>query len=69
MHDSALVKGKKLPTAAEVARYGVQAMLRGRRVAIHGCLNWLMAQSVRFTPRRMVTWLVAQMSRPASARA
>jgi len=69
MHDSALVKGKKLPTAAEVARYGVQAMLRGRRVAIHGCTNWLMAQSVRFTPRRIVTWLVAQMSRPASAQA
>lgn len=67
MHDSALVKGKRLPTAAEVARYGVQAMLNGRRVAVHGLMNRLMAQSIRFTPRRLVTRLVASMSRPVMA--
>ncbi len=67
MQDSALVRGKNLPTAAEVARYGVAAMLRGQRVAIHGWMNWAMAQSVRFTPRRLVTALVALMSRPAHA--
>ena len=64
MHDSALVKGRRLPTSAEVAAYGVKAMRRGQRVAIHGCMNWLMAQSVRFTPRALVTRVVALMSRP-----
>lgn len=67
MHDSALVKGKRLPTAAEVADYGVRALMAGRRVAVPGLMNRAMAQSVRFTPRRWVTWLVAQMSRPVSA--
>ncbi|MEW6705568.1 MAG: SDR family oxidoreductase [Pseudomonadota bacterium] len=61
--DSALFKGKRLPDASEVARYGVRALQRGRRVAVHGCMNSLLAQSVRFTPRRVVTRLVAQMSR------
>jgi short-subunit dehydrogenase len=43
MHDSALVKGKKLPTAQEVARHGVRAAMRGRTVTIPGVMNWLMA--------------------------
>jgi uncharacterized protein len=64
MHDSALVKGKRLPSAKTVADYGLRAMRRGQRVAIHGGMNWLLAQSIRFTPRRVVTWLVAKMSRP-----
>jgi uncharacterized protein len=65
MHDSALVKGKKLPTAKEVADYAVAALDRGQTVAIHGAMNWLMAQSPRFTPRSIVTRIVAAMSRPA----
>lgn len=67
MHDSALVKGKRLPTADEVAAYGVRALLAGRRVAVPGLMNRLMVQSVRFTPRRIVTALVARMSRPVAA--
>lgn len=67
MQSSALVNGKRLPTAAEVAAYGVRALLAGRRVAVPGLMNRLMVQSVRFTPRRVVTRLVAQMSRPVSA--
>jgi uncharacterized protein len=63
MHASALVKGKKLPTSAEVARYGFRAMRRGQRVAVHGTLNWLMVQSLRLTPRRVVTWMVNAMSK------
>jgi short-subunit dehydrogenase len=61
--DSALFKSRRLPDAAEVARYGVQAMERGQRVAIHGRLNRWMAQSIRLTPRRWVTAIVARMSR------
>jgi short-subunit dehydrogenase len=65
MQDSALVKDKRLPSAAVVAAYGVTAAFRGQRVAVHGWQNWLLAQSVRFTPRRVVTRLVAHLSRRA----
>jgi short-subunit dehydrogenase len=61
--DSALFKGRRLPSAAAVARYGVRAMARGQRVAIHGAANCAMAQSVRFAPRRWVTAMVAHVSR------
>ena len=67
MHASALVKGKKLPSAETVAYAGFRAMQRGQRVYIPGAMNWLMAQSVRFTPRRMVTALVKAMSKPTHA--
>lgn len=54
MEDSALVKGKKLPTSKEVAEYGYNAMMKGKTVAIHGLVNWIMANSVRFLPRALV---------------
>jgi short-subunit dehydrogenase len=58
MEDSRLVKGKKLPSSAEVARYGYKAMLRGKTVAIHGIGHYLMANSVRFAPRAWVLQLI-----------
>jgi short-subunit dehydrogenase len=58
MENSALVKGKKLPSSKEVAEYGYEAMMKGKTVAIHGTLNYLMANSVRFTPRALVVKLV-----------
>lgn len=67
MHASALVNGKKLPTSDEVAAAGYRALQRGQRVYIPGLMNWLLAQSVRFTPRRMVTTLVRLLSRPVAA--
>jgi hypothetical protein len=54
MHESKLVKGKKLPSAKEVALYGYKAMMNNRTVAIHGIMNYLMANSVRFAPRGMI---------------
>jgi short-subunit dehydrogenase len=67
LNDSKLFKDKKLPTAAEVAGYGYQAMMAGKTVAIHGTMNWLMANSVRFSPRKMVTAMVRKMSERDSA--
>jgi uncharacterized protein len=64
MQSSGLVKGKRLPTADEVGVLGYHAMMAGKRVYIPGTMNWLMAQSVRFTPRRMVTALVKTLSAP-----
>lgn len=64
LDDSALVKGKRLPTSEEVAKAGLAALWRGQRVYIPGVGNWLLAQSVRFSPRRVVTTLVKWLSRP-----
>lgn len=65
MHDSALVKGRQLPTAEAVAKAGYRAMQRGQRVFIPGAMNWLMAQAPRFTPRRLTTSIVRTLSQPA----
>ena len=54
MENSALVKGRKLPSSKEVAEYGYRAMMKGKTVAIHGLLNYIMANSVRFLPRSIV---------------
>jgi short-subunit dehydrogenase len=58
MGDSRLVNTVTLPTAQEVAEYGYHAMMKGKTIAVHGFMNKVMAQSVRFTPRKMVTSLV-----------
>jgi short-subunit dehydrogenase len=58
MQESKLVKGRKLPTSKEVAEYGFKAMMKGKRVAIHGLLNYIMANSIRFTPRTLAVKVV-----------
>ncbi len=57
MEESKLVKGKKLPSSKEVAKYGYKAMMKGKQVAIHGFMNTVLANSVRFIPRKMVTMI------------
>jgi uncharacterized protein len=64
MQSSAMVKGKTLPTADEVARLGFLAMKRGQTVYIPGWKNWLLAQVPRFTPRTLVTRIVKFVSKP-----
>lgn len=58
MDASKLFKGKKLPSSANVALSGYEAMMKGKTVQIAGTANWILAQSVRFAPRRAVTALV-----------
>jgi uncharacterized protein len=41
--------------ARTVAEDGYRALMAGKPVVISGFKNWLLAQSVRFSPRRMVT--------------
>lgn len=62
MKDSKLVKGKKLPTSQDVAEYGYKALMNAKVVAVHGLMNKIMAQSVRYTPRVVVRSLVRAMS-------
>lgn len=63
LEGSKLVKGKKLPSAAEVAAHGVAALDRGKTVTIPGVQNWMLAQSVRFMPRKAVTKIVMSTQR------
>ncbi|HEX7414176.1 MAG TPA: SDR family NAD(P)-dependent oxidoreductase, partial [Bacteroidia bacterium] len=58
MEESKLFKGKKIPTSREVAEYGYIAMINGKSVAIHGLMNYIMANAVRFVPRNWVVNLV-----------
>jgi short-subunit dehydrogenase len=61
MELSPLVANRKLPSAADVARYGVKAMEKGEVVAVPGALNKAMATSVRFTPRFVLRRVVRKM--------
>ena len=62
LKESKLFKKKKLPDAAEVAKYGYSVMMKGKSVAIHGWMNRAMVLSGRFAPRDMVTAIVRKMS-------
>ncbi len=55
--DSKLVKGRKLPSSKEVAEYGYKSLMQGKRIAIHGTMNRLLAFSTRLFPRRLVVTL------------
>lgn len=54
LNGSRLFDGRKLPSSMDVALYGYEATMRGKRVAIHGLLNAVLANSVRFSPRSLV---------------
>ena len=64
MENSGLVKGKKIMDARTVAEVGYRAMMSGKPVVIPGLGNKLLAQSVRFSPRSMVTKIVRKMQEP-----
>lgn len=61
MEESALVKGKKLPSARAVAEYGYAAMMKGKTIAIHGRMNYILANAVRFMPRAWVVKITRKM--------
>ena len=44
----------KLPTAAEVAEFGYDALQKGQVVAVHGLANQLLAFSTRLAPRGLI---------------
>jgi short-subunit dehydrogenase len=61
MERSRLVRGPWVMDAARVARAGYDGMRRGKTLVIPGLANRLLAQSVRFTPRKLVTRIVRGM--------
>jgi short-subunit dehydrogenase len=48
--------------AQTVARDGYRAMMKGKTLVISGFRNWLVAESVRFAPRKVVTAVSRWMS-------
>ena len=54
LEGSKLFSNKKLPTANEVATFGYNAMVNGKSVVIHGWLNYIMSNSIRFATRSSV---------------
>ena len=64
--NSRLFKQVGAMSAEKVARDGYRALMSGRTVAISGAHNWLVAQSVRFAPRKLVTavsrWVAEKVS-------
>lgn len=63
MQNSGLVKGKKIMDASPVAEAGYRALMAGKSIVIPGIKNKVLAQSVRFSPRSMVTKLVRSMQK------
>jgi short-subunit dehydrogenase len=61
MSNSRLFNVAKPMRSEEVAKYGVTAMERGKRIAIPGVMNRLMMQSLRISPRRLVTAFVRKL--------
>jgi short-subunit dehydrogenase len=53
--DSRLFKKLRPMNAEAVARDGYRGLMAGRTVVISGFQNWLVAESVRFAPRKVVT--------------
>jgi short-subunit dehydrogenase len=57
MEDSRLFKKIGAMNVETVARDGYRGLMAGRTVVISGVQNWLVAESVRFAPRKLVTAL------------
>jgi short-subunit dehydrogenase len=55
MENSRLFKQLGAMSAEKVALDGYRAVMDGRTLAISGLQNWLVAESVRFAPRKVVT--------------
>jgi hypothetical protein len=58
MQNSGLVKGKKMMDARTVAEAGYHALMAGKTIEIPGLANKLLTQSLRFSPRSVVTKMV-----------
>ncbi len=67
LEGSRLIVGRRLPSSEAVAAYAFRAMERGKRIAIPGLGNRVMAWSVRLAPRRLVCAMVARMQALKSA--
>jgi uncharacterized protein len=51
--DMDMVKGKHIPTSAEVAKYGYDKMIQGKSLVVHGFVNKVFTFLPRILPRKL----------------
>jgi len=56
--DSSITMKRRIPTSVEKARFGYEAMLRGKLISIYGLFNTLVPWALRILPRSLVVRLV-----------
>ena len=61
LENSRLIKRMKVMDARTVAEAGYRGLMAGKPLVIPGLMNKLLAQSVRFSPRRLVTKIARKM--------
>jgi len=61
LEKSRLVQRMKVMDARTVAEAGYRGLMAGKPVVIPGLMNKLLAQSVRFSPRALVTKIARKM--------
>lgn len=66
MEQSKLVNNKKIMDAETVAIIGYRGLMKNQRVVVPGRKNQLLALSIRFTPRNLVTQIVRNMQSKTS---
>ena len=59
-----LFKRGGIASAAEVARHGYHAMMKGETLAVHGLLNRIAMESVRLAPRKLPRMIASALNRP-----
>jgi short-subunit dehydrogenase len=65
LEKSRLIKRMKVMDARTVAEAGYRGLMAGKPVVIPGLMNKLLAQSVRFSPRVLVTKIARMMQEEA----
>lgn len=58
MEDSKLIKGRKMPTSAQVAEAGYKALMQGKTVFVPGFSNKALTLGAKLLPRRFMPGLV-----------
>lgn len=64
-NDKSRVFASGVARSEEVAREGYQAMMKGRRMIIHGARNRFLVQLLRVSPRRLVHGIAARLNQAA----
>jgi short-subunit dehydrogenase len=62
---SRLFKKFSAMSSAQVALQAYRALMEGRTLAISGIQNWMLAQSIRFSPRKLVTAISRWVNEPS----
>jgi uncharacterized protein len=62
VEQSKMLNADSIPTSKEVAEYGYKAMMKGKRVAIHGILNRELAFFSRRAPKKFMLNTVRRMN-------